>query len=201
MKKVTLLFAAIAVAFSVQAQSVGLKAGATFANWNGDEAIDEMKSKAGLVFGVFADLNLGDGGFAIHTGIDYQQKGFKVDEDGYKETNTLNYLVIPVRAAYNIDAGPVVIFVEAGPYLGLGLSGKSKFEIEGIGEDEADLDFGSADDEISGTDFGLSFGGGVKVSKLRAALNYDLGLSSLSNVEETDIKNGVFMITLGYAIF
>lgn len=80
-------------------------------------------------------------------------------------------------------------------------SGKYNEENQGIGEDEGDIEFGSAEDEMKGTDIGLSFGAGFKPGKLRLALNYDLGLSNLSNVDDNTLKNGAFIVSVGYAIF
>ncbi len=95
---------------------------------------------------------------------------------------------------------PVVIgniYFGAGPYVGIGLSGKVK--VTGTTESQ-DIKFGS-DGDFKRTDFGLNgiagleFKGGFLVG-----LNYDLGLTDIGNdgTSESATKNRVFGLSVGF---
>jgi hypothetical protein len=187
------------------AQKIGIKAGANFANakWEDSSVKLETDAKIGLVIGLVVDLKL-MGGFGINTGVDFSQKGTKwnatILSEDIKTTVSLNYIVIPAKLAYTIEAGPLGVFFEGGPYAGFAVSGKFKAEAMGVSEED-DIQFGSDDeDDLKGMDFGLSFGAGVYIGPIRAALNYDLGLANLENTADATFKNGLFVISVAYLI-
>ena len=72
---------------------------------------------------------------------------------------------------------------------------KGKTIINGI-EEETDIEFGSGDDQTKSTDTGVGIGAGVKVSKLIANVNYNMGLSNLSNDDEIEEKTKVVQVSL-----
>jgi hypothetical protein len=109
------------------------------------------------------------------------------EEDGasYTETANLFYLVIPVTAKYSADLGGLKIYGQAGPYFGIGLSGKYKSTFEYEGDKETDtetVEWGndSENDDLKRPDFGLHIGGGIGINNLQFGLFYELGLANLS---------------------
>jgi hypothetical protein len=90
-------------------------------------------------------------------------------------------------------------FLFAGPVLALKLSGKGKFEY-GAESDEEDIE------DMKSTDFGLVIGAGVDfglgvpgTGKMTLDVRYSLGLSTISDFEGEDIKNGVFSLMVGFS--
>jgi len=80
--------------------------------------------------------------------------------------------------------------LEAGPQIGFLVSAKS----EGV----------DVKDFVESIDFGLNLGAGYDFTeKFSAGLRYNFGLSNIAKTEpgdgdNTDIKNGVFSISVGY---
>ncbi len=84
----------------------------------------------------------------------------------------------------------------AGPYLGMGVSGKAK---DNSGNSE-DIKFGSGQDEIKRTDAGLNAIVGFKFKTgFLINANYDWGLTNITNVDGIKLTNRVFGISVGYA--
>jgi len=132
-----------------------------------------------------------------------------------KETNTgviieskgslnLVYLDIPLTAKAYYNIGASKIYGVFGPYIGFGLSGKSKSEIKIIGvteTDEQDVNWGSGDsDDLKRLDYGLTVGAGMEFNSFLIGLSYNLGLANISAVTDDGqkIKNKVFGLSIGY---
>jgi hypothetical protein len=203
MKKLCVIALMLFIGAGAYAQKIGIKVGANFADAKIEEdgvSLD-TKSKIGMIVGVVADFKIA-GGLGINTGIEFGQKGTKITEDilGYEVemVTTLNYLVVPARLAYTIEAGSLGIFLEAGPYFGFGLSGKNKMTMEGVTEEE-DIKFGSdEEDDLKNPDIGLSAGVGVYAGPIRAAVNYDPGLVNISNFDSGSIKTGSVIVSVAF---
>ena len=96
---------------------------------------------------------------------------------------------MPLNLRINFGSGNVRPFILGGPYAAFKLS----CEIDDVFEDVCDND-------ISGTDWGLDFGGGIRFSNFFLEARYNLGLKDVSNLEEGfDSKQRVFMVMLGIA--
>jgi len=202
MKKLCVIAVLLFLGAQLHAQKIGIKVGANLADAkieDGGVSVD-TKSKIGFLVGVSADFKL-IGGLGINTGIDFTQKGTKFNEDffGVEVSTTLNYLIIPARLAYTFEAGSLGIFIEAGPYFGYGLGGKMKGTYMGQTEEE-DITFGSEEDDLKNPDIGISAGAGVYVGPIRAAINYDPGLSNLSNFDSESIKTGSLILSVAFLI-
>lgn len=192
-KLLVLLFLATGV-MSVHAQKIGLKAGLNFANAVYEESQTSLSTDAlvGPQFGIVADFPI-DSEWAFNTGILYSQKGLKMDFIGVEVKVPVQYLEVPLNLAYKHELESLKLFVQAGPYLALGLSAKAK-----SGGEEEKIEFGSDDDQIKGYDAGLNIGAGVEIEKLQLGVNYGLGLLDLENDNDAKMKNSVFSITLAY---
>lgn len=204
MKKILLsLGAAILLAAGAQAQtswggqpqtSWGVKAGLNFPKLNasGGGASESTGSTTNFHVTGYASLPAAQN-FAIQPGVSLQGKGGK---EGDLKTN-LMYLEVPVNAVYYIPAGYAgSVFIGAGPYAALGLSGKVKG-----GDRSIDVDFGSGDNEFKRFDWGFNFLGGYKLnSGFLVNVGYGLGLGNMLNTSSGKLKNGVFNVGIGFEI-
>jgi len=202
MKKLGVIALLLFLSAQLHAQKIGIKVGANLADArieDGGVSVD-TKSKIGFQAGISADFKIA-GGFGINTGIEFAQKGTKFDEEflGVEVSTTLNYLIVPARLAYTFETGSIGIFIEAGPYFGYGLGGKMKGSYMGQTEEE-DITFGSEEGDLKNPEIGLSVGAGVYVGPIRAAINYDPGLTNLSNIDTESIKTGSLILSVAFLI-
>jgi len=188
----------------------GLKIGASMAKLHGDDVEDftdllgeAQKSRIGFCAGGFITFNI-TGMFAIQPEVLYTMKGSKYEEEILGETLKLwiklDYLEIPVLVKIMAPSpGGVNPYLFAGPVFALKLSSKMKAEYAGASE-EVDIE------DIKSTDFGLVIGAGVDfgfgasgMGKMTLDVRYSLGLSSISDFEGDDVKNGVFSLMVGFS--
>lgn len=206
MKKIVLSLALIAgLVITVAAQNTrfGINAGVVLANLKGEEGGEEQEldPKIGLTVGIRADVPLSEN-FSFRPGLNFVQKGGKDEIDilgtTYETSITLNYLELPLNFVYNASAGTGKFFFGAGPVLGFGLSGKTKFE--GGGSDtEEDIEFGDADDEVKSFEFAGNLLVGYEFANgLYFQANYNPGFSNLSNATDSELKTTYFGFRLGY---
>ena len=203
--KIFFFLVAVACSNSLFSQAFGVRAGLNLANMTAkdsdDSYDDDNEMLIGLNLGVSASFEISSG-LMFETGLGLSQKGYKISEGGFTGTYRTNYLDIPLTVK-KMFAGDK-IFVQAGPYLGFGISGKSKYKFDGETEDEP-IDWGSDkdDDDQKRLDFGLTFGAGAMVTeKIQVGLNYGLGLANVSPYSENGYKatNNVIGITVGYSL-
>jgi len=179
----------------------GIKAGVNLATISISED-DDLKSITSFQIGGTVDIPVGTS-FSVQPGISLSGKGFKFkgndSGDSYKDQTDVMYLEIPVNAIYKIGG----IYLGAGPYAAFALSGKNKWEETYEGETEKGdekIKFGSGDDEMKASDFGLNILAGYQLSSgLNFGLNYGLGLSNLMNSDDFKMKNRVFSVTVGFS--
>ncbi|HEY3389476.1 MAG TPA: porin family protein [Prolixibacteraceae bacterium] len=193
----TKLFFVIAFTLFVQianAQRIGIKAGVNFANMNFSSSGVSMSPKSITAFhaGLVADFKCVNNLY-FNTGLLYSLKGTKMDLGGINGTDKIHYLEIPLNMAYKFSITETSdFFIQAGPYLAYGLSGKDKSD--GITTDLF------SEKLVKRFDWGLGFGGGVELGSIVASLNYQLGLADLNDDSTTNatIKSKVFQISLAY---
>ena len=109
------------------------------------------------------------------------------------------YLLIIVNICFYLFHN---FFVEAGPYLGLGI-GKAKAEscVDGGNCETEETEYGSDEEQIKNPDFGAQFGAGVNINKnISVDVRYVLGLSNLVNnaTDDESWKNNAINIGVGY---
>lgn len=198
------------------AQTFGVKAGLNLSNMlvedDDDTYSDDFKVNPGFHVGATAEFPITEL-FSFETGLLLSTKGFKVSEEEtfmgetvkYESKLNLIYLDIPLTAKASFDLGGARIYGVFGPYIGMGLSGKSKFEITAMGEtetDEEDIKWGSDEDEdeFKRLDLGLTMGAGVEISSIQIGLSYGLGLANISTYTDggSKISNRVLGISVGY---
>lgn len=158
----------------------------------------------GFHAGVIADFSISDNVF-VQPGILVSQKGFRIEESvmGFtiKNTTSLLYAEIPVNIGYRLELGDnAKLYFMAGPYVGYGITGKSKTQVTGSPSETEDVEWGNEAGELKRLDFGVNAGAGVEISNILIGAQYGLGLSN--NIAEGDkdnsFKNAVIGISLGY---
>jgi hypothetical protein len=180
MRKVLIAFFLLGLAATAQAQ-VGLRAGFNSANFS-DTNFD---SKPGFHFGVY--YSFGTDFLSVEPGLQYSQKGYQGTSDltGDAVDEQLGYVDLPVLLrlklipSINVFAGPQFSFLASRNYQLGNVTSNSTEPIKGY--DVAG---------VVGAQVVLPLGFNVQAS-------YDVGLSSL-NYFDTDVKNRVFKVSLGY---
>jgi ribosomal protein S18 len=178
----------------------GLKIGLNAADHYGENIreveslLDEkVKSKLAYCAGGYVT-------FEINTRVNmqleilYSKKGSKIVEE--RIVTYLDYLEIPVLIKFLLTSrGRIKPNLFAGPAFSVSLDGKTK-------EDSAVREW----ENLKGTDFGLIIGGGLGFApeflgrgEFNIDLRYNLGLITISNLENEDVKNRVISISVGYS--
>ena len=134
--------------------------------------------------------------FSIQPGVLFSTKGsnsaFSFSQSFFGQTvtasskikTTLDYVELPLNFIYRLDAGDGNIFIGAGPYLGIGLSGKEVANSITNGTPSTttqNLTFGSGQNDIKNPDFGINGLIGYQFNiGLSISAGYGLGLVSSS---------------------
>jgi len=210
---VTLLIVAFFVTYA-SAQGIvakGLKGGINMANVRGED-IEEanIEIKLGFAVGGFITYQVNEQ-FAFQPEIYYASKGFKVKTKHYDSatdfismegTVTLNYLEIPVLGVFSVYKN---LNLFAGPYFDIYLNGKEKSTIEIHGDYDPDILAlgGSHTEDIKSEDinspgYGLIFGAEYLIGKISIGARYSLGLSTIPDEEDVDVKHKLIQFVVGF---
>jgi len=200
------------------AQNFRVKAGLNLSNMlmkdYNETYSDDFKMNPGFHIGSTAEFPLTEM-ISFETGLFLSTKGFKKSEEEIIMSETIEieeelnllYLDIPLTAKVSFDLDGAKIYGVLGPYLGMGLSGKSKYEYTFDGEtetEEEDIEWGTNEevekDDLKRLDFGLTMGAGVEINSIQIGLTYGLGLANISTYPYDDfkIKNRVLGLSVGY---
>lgn len=190
------------------AQRFGVKGGLNLSNMlikDDDKTYsDDFKMKPGIHIGVTAEFPMTEM-LSFETGLLLSTKGFKLSREGYEGKMSLNYLDIPLTGKASFDIESVKVYGVFGPYVGIGISGKSKFENTYEGETEIDDDivvWGSDKEEsdFKRLDFGLTVGAGVELNAIQIGTSYNMGLANISPDTEDGRtnKNRVLQLSIAY---
>lgn len=189
MKKLILIAIAVFGVMQANAQfSINPEGGINFAqtNSNGDKFL------TGYKVGAVADIDIAKG-FYIQPGLFYSAKGWKSEGLGATSKVQLNYLEIPLSLGYRLDLGNAGgIFATAGPYLGIGLNGKSTATVAGI---SVDKDF-EAGKDFERMDWGMNLSVGY-ISPIGVYVRAQYGMGFTDAYANT--KNRVLGVSVGYA--
>lgn len=158
----------------------GLKGGVNIATLRQDNV--SYDSRIGLHIGGLAHIHLAPQ-WALQPEVLYSQEGAKLDDVTLK----LDYINIPLMLQYMFSNG---FRIEAGPQLGLMINSKAE---------EDDGTEGDLDDVFKTTNVGLGFGlNYLSYSGLGVGGRYNLGLSDISESNNSKVKSGNFQISLFY---
>jgi|SRR6056297_686802 len=202
MKKLTslliVLFMTAAMVQYANAQSpvsFGLKAGMNISNFSGSDF--EYDAKTGVMVGATLDISLPAIPFGIVSGVNYTQKGAKVEDESASGKVKLDYIEVPVMAKFQLGPpGPITPHFLIGPYIGFNMNAEAEFDDGGffVGSDISDFtkstEFGGV--AAVGLDFNLG------VTKLNAQARYSYGFTSVFEDDSDDgEKNAVLSIAVG----
>ncbi len=150
--------------------------------------------------------------FSIEPGVNFIQKGTKAiaTESNLFLTvtseGTIKYysLDVPINAKLNLEKGDFNVFAFGGPYIGMGLSGKSviKTSINGVsGNDfEDDLNWGEGDaNDLKRLDYGVNAGIGFGYKNIELNAFYGFGLTNMAPTDFTLNSRNLY-VTLGYRL-
>lgn len=165
---------------------------------------DDFKMKPGFHIGATAEFPVTEM-FSFETGLLLSSKGFKLSREGYEGKVSLTYLDIPLTGKTFIDIRGIKAYGIFGPYIGIGLSGKEKFDNTYEGETETDenkIKWGSDEEEsdFKRLDYGVIIGAGVELNVIQIGLSYNLGLANISPSTEDGYKisNRVLALSVAY---
>lgn len=118
---------------------------------------------------------------SVQTYIVYAIKGFRATFDGLgikgRGRTVLHTLEVPFL--YNLSYTyllPVLIFANAGPYIGLGLASRQIFNAAEEESQGAAVNLYQTEGGLKRLEVGLQIGAGVEWNRLQLALNYQFGL-------------------------
>jgi hypothetical protein len=207
--KLCFIVAILALSAKSFSQTFGVKAGLNLSNIvmkdNTDRYDDDFNMKPGFHLGGTVEFPINKT-FTFEPGLLLSTKGVKetYSESGYDYSNTLNlyYLDIPLTGKAYFNVGSIKIYGAFGPYLAIGLSGKSKTQETGFSDQTHTISWGSdsENDDLKRLDLGLIFGAGVEISSFEIGLAYNLGLKNISSYTGDGFKvnNRVLAISFGY---
>lgn len=108
------------------------------------------------------------------------------------------YLEIPIHFGYkHVLSENLSLFGEFGPYLGIGLFGKTKLE---SGGESAKVDTFGDEGGVKRFDLGLGFRLGFEIQeRVPVSFGYDFGLLNAADTDDgPSIKNSNFTVSVGY---
>jgi len=199
------LLVAVLTANYVQAQlTFGVRAGANLTNVYRENSSGKMEGldwKPGFQVGVVADYPLLDDLY-FQPGILFSQQGMKAEMSvsGYKAKVTwdLNYIQVPLNFQYSNETGH--LYIQAGPYLGYGISGNMKAAVSSGGTSVSNSEkiiFGSGSDaDFKSFDVGLGVGAGLHLGNLQAGLGINYGLVNIN--PDSKMNNLGLVLTVTY---
>lgn len=156
----------------------------------------------GFNAGLMVELGLTDM-FTVEVDALLSRKGFKSKEFfGYTDhVYSPFYLDVPVNFKAYFDLGlGLRLYAQAGPYVGFGLFGNTKY-ITGGTTTKRKLNFGSENgNDLKMLDYGADVGAGVEFGKIQIGLMYWQGLANVAvnSVGDSKQQHRVLSLELGY---
>lgn len=164
---------------------IGIKAGVNVSNFTGDNfggfEPEPLTSPHG---GLFLRWRFGTH-LALQPEILFSVQGAKIkDASNTEQDYKASYVNIPIMLQYHFNGG---FYIEGGPQVGF----------------KVDEDFpGSTDDVLKSNDVSLGLGLGYTLKGgLGINARYVMGLTSLEEDSDDDMKNGVWQFSLFYTFF
>lgn len=188
MKKLFVFGVALLAATAMYAQRptthFGIKAGVNLANLEIEDAANG-DHRTGFHVGGLAHIHISRQ-FAIQPELVFSLQGREQTIAGTEYRNNLSYINVPILAQYMIGDG---FRLQTGPQLGILVSAENK-----VNDIESDVK-----DSYKTPDFSWSFGASylTKVG-LGFDARYNLGISNIYDVGNTEVRNRVWQIGLFY---
>lgn len=225
MRIISLSTIAILLTAVTYAQKARVQVGVNLANVSVTDngRVDDANMLTSFHVGIVGDFPIGPT-VAFQPGILYTGKGSKVqkgqptDNAYFKQSTNPFYFEVPANFVFKFPfASESHVFVGAGPYLGIGVSGKVTTDKKILGvssHSEKNVVFSDDDpttfNEEEGTglgvmkrfDYGVNGTAGIAGKSLVLGVNYGLGLAKLqsgtTNSEDNNNKHRVFSVFIGF---
>lgn len=181
---------------------------------NNAKYINNYKINTGFNFGLTASIPFNEF-FSFESGLLLTTKGSN-DElektNGFKFNKKLDtyYLDIPLLLKVYPNLGDKLkLYGTVGPYIGVGLFGKTNTTVVFLGNMETEviekvIEWGNdqIQHDLKRLDIGLTFGTGIDIDPFLVEISYDMGLSNISAYQDDGrtLKNRVFKISIGYKL-
>src|SRR5688500_18216833 len=194
MKSLAKVFAAALLAASVTQpvaaqMTLGFKLGPTFSKLSTSDETEEIDRLSSLGVGGF--IRFGMGGLAIQPEVLAVTKGAKFEELGGSGKLKLNYIEVPVQAAFTFGTGTIAPYVLVGPSFSFEIGCEFEFELNGT-EVDSECDDSESGEEFSRKKFDIGLTGTAGLSmrlgpgSVLAEFRYTHGLSNLNDDDTND---------------
>ena len=220
MKKLLAIALGIGIFTTATSQKVYVQGGVNLSNITTSNSGSTEDSHLLTTFnaGIMARSNNAEP-IALEAGLLVEGKGAKSSGGSgsthYDATFNPLYLQLPVNVVFRLplQASNSNIFINAGPYVAMGIAGKSKVKGEILGaniDNSKDIQFTNADpndddqaySKLKRFDYGVNVGAGIDLGKILLKANYGLGLSKINSMQTDNGENAkdkyrVVSISLG----
>ncbi len=175
----------------------GLKAGLNVSkvSFDKDVAKNAIDSRTGFFVGPMAEFTVPVIGLGADIAVLYDNKGVEVEG----QSETLQYIDIPINVKYSIGLGSLVgVYVATGPQFSYNIGGKQIFENSY---------------SLKSSEFSWNVGAGVKLlGHLQVGYNYNIGIGKTGEMDGAlseaagvagkfiggDVKNNTHQISVAY---
>lgn len=187
------------------AQAQGVKFG-VLAGMNTNTA-QFRGTKIGFDFGVKSEIGIPSVSKGLYLGTALQlsllKEGEAADYYSSKTENKPYFLNLPVHIGYKFNVGDNMnLFVNAGPYIGIGLWGNQKQRLSNAEDKKVEMSSGDVfKNEITKRfDWGAGFNAGIEFARhYQLSAGYDWGFENLKGSKSIlDNKHRIFKITASY---
>ncbi|WP_129593904.1 porin family protein [Seramator thermalis] len=210
MSKITSLVIILTLFLNISAKSqsvyVGIKGGGSFTRLTSND-LSDLSGKFGgmgaltVDYEFISNMSVQTGAYFFMKGATYSttsgdQQSVPVDADMY-------YLQFPLHFSYKIPiSGSVRFNVNAGPYVAVGIAGKTKV---GSGDNVVKYDTfsGAGDVNAAGIGFrnfdgGIGLGAGLEFNSFTIDAGWDFGLANISRIDGTSVKTQNGYVAIGF---
>lgn len=137
------------------------------------------------------------GFFALQPTVEFERSCSRITlDDGRVGTMNIDAVDVPIAVQWGPDLGICRIFIEAVPYVGFNIDGKSY--------NKYDNDWENVKDYLKTTQFGLGVGGGLDVWRIQLGIRYSWAFGNWATMtsdnpfKDLDGKKKGITITLAY---
>jgi hypothetical protein len=145
-----------------------------------------------------------NGHLSVRTALILETRGangtYRSDTLNLDASTRLYYLDIPFLIRGSIKAGEFTIFLNAGPYAGMGLTGKKTLETPD-NSTTWNIKWGKdVQDDFKRPDYGIIAGGGIEWNRISLEGSVSLGMANIYSASQTGyvIQHRVISIKAGY---
>ena len=192
MKKIMLVLVVFTTTAIVSKAQVkfGVKAGLNGYTLGGDEVDGEdIKTKIGFNAGGLVNIPISQM-FAFQPEVIYNGEGGRQTDGDDRVNYNLNYINIPLLVQFTSASG---FYAEVGPQIGFLMSAKADTKIGGTSSDT------EIKDQLKTANFSAAIGAGFRMSSgLGIGARYNVGLGSIAEDSNSDLKTRGFQVGLSY---